>query len=269
MRVRNHLAHIAALAFAAAALAAFPVAPVHAEETPAQKSYTEKIPGTTVSFEMVAVPAGEITIAGKSVQIKPLYFGRTEVTWDAYDIFVYKLDDADDAPNAAADAVSRPSRPYGAPDHGWGHSGFPALHMHYMAAQRFCEWLSAKTGHTYRLPTEAEWEYACRAGEKVPEGKKLAEVAWFAQEKTHAVGKKKANAWGLYDTLGNVAEWATGSDGKPVVCGGSYTDPAEKISPSARATQTYAWNSTDPQNPKSKWWLSDAPFVGFRVVREP
>ncbi|MCC6484961.1 MAG: SUMF1/EgtB/PvdO family nonheme iron enzyme [Armatimonadetes bacterium] len=267
MKYRKHLVHISVIAFAAAGLSAC-LGSTHVQAEPDQQNYTEKIPGTTVSFEMVAIPAGEISIRGKSIPIKPLYVSATEVTWDAYDIFVYKLDDDDDTPNSAADAISRPSRPYGAPDHGWGHAGFPALHMHYKGAEEYCKWLSAKTGHTYRMPTEAEWEYACRAGEKEVTGKKLSEVSWFGEEKTHAVGKKKPNAWRLYDTLGNVAEWAMGLDGKPVVCGGSYKDAPDKISPSSRAKQQFSWNTTDPQNPKSTWWLSDAPFVGFRIVRE-
>jgi hypothetical protein len=72
--------------------------------------------------------------------------------------------------------------------------------------------------------------------------------------------------------LGNVAEYVTildePKDAKPTACGGSYDDKAENISSSSRKTQDPTWNSTDPQNPKSKWWLSDGPFVGFRIVRE-
>jgi hypothetical protein len=66
--------------------------------------------------------------------------------------------------------------------------------------------------------------------------------------------------------LGNVAEWVTSADGRPMVRGGSFTDPPEQVSPVARATQSPAWNETDPQFPKSRWWLADAPFVGFRIV---
>jgi hypothetical protein len=69
--------------------------------------------------------------------------------------------------------------------------------------------------------------------------------------------------------LGNIAEWIIGNDGAPVVAGGSFKDKAEQIHGSSRAKQTPAWNATDPQFPKSKWWLADAPFVGFRVVCEP
>ncbi len=78
-------------------------------------------------------------------------------------------------------------------------------------AQKFCDTLNAKRdGHRYRLPTEAEWEYAARAGDASPRYGSLVEVAWFhdnSEGKTHPVGEKKSNAFGLYDTLGNVWEW--------------------------------------------------------------
>lgn len=69
--------------------------------------------------------------------------------------------------------------------------------------------------------------------------------------------------------LGNVAEWVTAAGGRPVVRGGSWDEPPAHLGPDARANQTPAWNETDPQFPKSRWWLADAPFVGFRIVREP
>jgi len=240
--------------------------PAVAEEKPASpKAYTETIPETTVSFNMVAIPAGEITIKGKSVKIKPLWVGKTEITWDEYDVYLLRLDEGISDKN---DAISRPSRPYGAPDHGWGHNAFPVLHIAYPAAQQYCNWLSLKTKKTYRVPTEAEWEYACRAGTKEIDKKKLKEYAVFGVEQTQMVGKKKPNAWGLYDMLGNVAEWVTGADDAGVLAGGAYKDKAEDVGPSARAEFSADWQMRDPQTPKSKWWLSDCPFAGFRIVRE-
>jgi formylglycine-generating enzyme required for sulfatase activity len=175
---------------------------------------------------------------------------------------------------AGVDAKSRPSRPYGDQTHGFGNSGYPAIHITRYAAEQFCVWLSKKTGKTYRLPTEAEWTYACRAG---GDGKveDLDKVAWTwdnSDDKTHPVGKKAPNAWGLCDMLGNVAEYVTipgePPNAKPTACGGSYDDKPEDVSCKAHKVQNETWNSTDPQNPKSRWWLSDGPFVGFRIVRE-
>jgi formylglycine-generating enzyme required for sulfatase activity len=143
--------------------------------------------------------------------------------------------------------------------------------MTYRGAEHFARWLSVKTGKKYRLPTEAEWEHACRADAPAPTAD-LKEHAWYwenSDDRTHAGGSRKANAFGLADLLGNVAEWVAGADGEPVAKGGSFQDEAEDVHCGARRKQTPAWNATDPQLPKSRWWLPDAPFVGFRLVREP
>lgn len=238
----------------------------------AQKPFTQTIPDTSVSFHMLPVPAGEIKLpdpknpdAQVTVKIKPFYIGKTEVTWDEYDLFyIYKRDGSE----GEIDAESRPSRPYGTPDRGYGHEGYPVISISAHAAAKYCEWLSQKTGRKYRLPTEAEWQYACLAGQPAPEGDTLKEIAWFWEESTHPAGKKKPNAWGIHDMLGNVGEWALDLQGKPVLCGGSFQDTARRVTPTARVYQTPEWQATDPQNPKGKWWLSDAPFAGFRVVCE-
>lgn len=250
-------------------------------EAQARSPYTETIPGGLVKFEMVPIPAGEITLPDpkapgktRAVQVKPLWMGKTEVTWDVFDIYAFRLDQTEQDKAQGVDAASRPSRPYGAPDHGFGHQGYAALSMTYHSAEQFCRWLSAKTGKKYRLPTEAEWEYAARAGKTgaaARAAKDLESIAWFwdnADDKAQPVGRKQANAWGLHDLLGNAAEWCTGLDGTPVVRGGSWRDKAAQVHPGARAVQTPEWNQSDPQDPKSRWWLSDGSFVGFRVVRE-
>lgn len=208
--------------------------------------------------------------------VKPFFMSANEITWEAFDVFVYKLDERDGKTTDGADAVTRPTKPYLPPDRGFGHDGFAAISMSHKTAAEFCKWLSATTGKTYRLPTEQEWEHACRAGSKGDfsfgsDAAMLGEYAWYAgnaEGVPHAVGKKKANAWGLCDMHGNVQEWCVDAQGKPVTKGGSYRDAAEKLKISARALPESSWNASDPQIPKSSWWLSDAPFVGFRVVCE-
>jgi formylglycine-generating enzyme required for sulfatase activity len=226
--------------------------------------YREPIDGTVVEFEMMLVPAGPV---------RPFYIGRTEVTWDLYDVFALGLDRR--SSTAGADAVARPSHPYGAPDYGWGHAGYPAISVTRAAAEAFCEWLSAKTGKKYRLPTEAEWAHAASlaAGDTPLTAQRLQSLAWHrgnAEARTHAVASKSPDALGLFDLFGNAAEWVTSDAGALVVRGGSFRDGVDDgVGPAARAIQDDTWNERDPQLPKSRWWLSDGPFVGFRVVREP
>ncbi|QYK47482.1 MAG: SUMF1/EgtB/PvdO family nonheme iron enzyme [Phycisphaeraceae bacterium] len=233
-----------------------PAAPASTKLAPIE----QEIPGAALSITLIPIPGDE------TKGIKPFYISATELTWPAFDPFVYRLDEPNDT--SGSDATTRPSKPYLPPDRGFGHDGYAAISMSFHSAQMYCKWLSAKSGKTYRLPTEAEWELACGSE---PASATLTEAAWFADNadgKPHPVASKAANAFGLHDMLGNVQEWCLGADGKPVTKGGSYRDPAELLTPTHRAPQTSAWNSSDPQIPKSKWWLSDGPFVGFRIVRE-
>jgi formylglycine-generating enzyme required for sulfatase activity len=251
--------------------------------------FREKIPGTAVEFDMVAIPAGEIAIADgrqpngndpntkKTVAVGPFWIGKTELTFDAFDLYVYSLDEPDPTHPVLVDGVTRPTKPYHPPDRGFGKEGFAAISLSYKNATEFCVWLSKKTGKRYRLPTEAEWQWACRAGTKTnyffgDDPAPLEDYAWFREDSDfapHPVATKKPNAWGLHDTLGNVVEWCVGLDGAPVACGGSFRDPAEKLRCDSRVRQDKSWNATDPNIPKSQWWLTDGPFVGFRVVCEP
>jgi formylglycine-generating enzyme required for sulfatase activity len=242
---------------------------------------TDTLPNSLVKWEMIQIPAGTIEMpdpanpgAKKPVQIKRIWMGKAEILWDLYDIYAFRLDLTDEEKAKNVDAASRPSKPYGAPDRGFGHQGYPALSMHHNAAEFFCKWLSKKTGKKYRLPTEAEWEYACRAGAtSIPkyDDKSLEDIAWYwenADDKTHPSGTKKPNAWGFVDMLGNAAEWVIMPDGKGALAGGSYNDKTDKIQPGFRDFYKPEWQSQDAHTPKSKWWLSDGPFVGMRIVRE-
>jgi len=228
--------------------------------------YRETIPDTTVTFEMVPVPGGTVTIDGKPVKVEPFYIARTEVTWDMYDAFMQGGNPA----KGAADAIARPSRPYSAPDYGWGRAGYPAISIARGGAQGFAAWLSNRTGKKYRLPTEAEWVRAAQLAAPDP-ATPIDAYAWFESNsngKTHPVGSKKPDALGLSDLFGNAAEWVTTADDRNVTRGGSIYSARDAVGPNARAPQEDWWNDRDPQIPKSRWWLSDGPFVGFRLVRE-
>lgn len=210
--------------------------------------------------------------------IKPFYVSETEVPWDVADIYIFKLDEKDAGESgsaqgggsANADAVTRPTKPYLPPDRGFGHEGYAAITMSFHNAKEFCNWLTKRStnGRAFRLPTEAEWERAC--GGDV-DAKQLGDFAWFsdnANDSPQPIGKKKANKFGVYDMLGNVQEWCVGPDGTGVTRGGSYRDGIEKVNSTHREPASRGWNASDPQVPKSKWWLADGPFVGFRVVCE-
>ncbi|MCA9066068.1 MAG: formylglycine-generating enzyme family protein, partial [Planctomycetaceae bacterium] len=175
----------------------------------------------------------------------------------------------------------------------------PAISMTQHAARMYCKWLSAKTGRYYRLPTEAEWEYACRAGTTTAysfgdDVGQLGDYAWFAGNsdgKFHPVGQKKPNPWGLYDMHGNVAEWVldqyvpnayAAHSGKGIavnpleipktvypriVRGGGWDDEPEMLRSAVREGSAEEWKEQDPQIPQSIWYLTDAQGLGFRVVR--
>ena len=242
-------------------------------QTPQLKPFSVEIPGAACSYDMVPIPGD----AAKG--IKPMWFGRTEITWDAYDPFLLALDEEKGMPPLAADAVTRPSKPYIPPDCGYGHHNYAAICVAHKNAVEYCKWLSARTGKKFRLPTEAEWEYACRAGTTTrysfgDDAGKLGEYAWFEgncrddAEGPHPVASKKPNPWGLYDMHGNIGEWVVSADGKLRIMGGSWQDKPEACASDSKAEFKPEWQKTDPQIPKSKWWLSDGQFLGFRIVCE-
>jgi formylglycine-generating enzyme required for sulfatase activity len=284
------------------------------------KRYVESIAGSEAKFAMVPIRGGKFRMgspeseAGRKadepaheVELAPFWIEEHEVTWHEYQVFMFKLDLAlrkagkseAQPQDAWADAVSRPTPPYIPMDFEMGVDGYPAICMTEFAAKHYTKWLSMKTGRFYRLPTEAEWEYACRAGATTAysfgdDAKQLGDYAWDFDNsggKYHKVMEKKPNAWGLYDMHGNVAEWvidqyddgtfyrsagdqlAVGPIDWPtklyprVVRGGSWDDDAPRLRSAARRGSQASWKVQDPQLPKSIWYFTDARFVGFRVVR--
>src|SRR5690606_985002 len=281
------------------------------------KPYEVVIPGTDVRFTMVPIPGG-IYLRGSPegeearrvdegpqhwVAVDPFWMGRCEVTWDEYELWAASLEKrrrpegyeatADDQ---RADAISRPTPPYTDMTFGMGkEGGYPAICMTLHAAQTYCDWLSAKLGRFYRLPTEAEWEWACRAGSTTAysfgdDPALLDEYAWHRGNSDgayHKVGQKKPNAWGLHDMHGNVSEWCLDQfqpyeareglavnpfvpavEEYPVVVrGGSWKERAPRLRSAARRGSDPEWKARDPQLPQSIWYFTDAQFNGFRVVR--
>jgi formylglycine-generating enzyme required for sulfatase activity/mono/diheme cytochrome c family protein len=284
------------------------------------KPYEVTIPGTDVKFKMVPIPGGEFVMgspegeAGRrldegpqhKVKIDPFWMGQCEVTWNEYELFQFPEEEkkrrnarkSDPAIHALADAVSRPTTPYVEMSFGMGKDKYPAISMTQHAANTYCKWLSAKIGQFYRLPTEAEWEYAARAGTTTAysfgdDASKLGEYAWYAENsdlKYQKVGTKKPNPWGLHDMHGNVVEWCldqydaeaykqfvSATADNPwnkatqpyphVARGGSWDDDAIHLRSAERRASSPAWKQQDPQLPKSIWYHTDAQFLGFRIIR--
>ena len=284
------------------------------------KSYREVIPGTEVSFEMKPIPGGTFTMGSPpdeegraedegpqvEVSLEPFWMGKCEVTWDEFELWMIGLDRIDGEVverdpteyDLLADGISGATEPYSDMTFGMGRDGYPAVCMTQLAAKMYCKWLSAKTGRFYRLPTEAEWEYACRAGTDTPYsfGKDAAQIEEYAWHEENSfgmysqVGEKKPNPWGLHDMHGNVAEWVldrytpegyqtwVGKELKNpvnvpeeiyprVVRGGSFMHGAALLRSAARGKSEPAWKDSDPQIPRSIWYHTEAKFVGFRVVR--
>ena len=244
-------------------------------EERARQAFEQAVPGTDFKLRFVPIPAGILEEETAKIEIEAFYLLECEVTWDTYDIFLYEKDRDAGLTNDEVDAVTRPSKPYIPPDRGYGHEGYPAIGIAHQAAEAYCQWLSAHTpGKTFRLPTEHEWKYAARAGEAVAlDSESLDAVAWTdenADFQTQPVKQKKPNAWGLYDMFGNAAEWVNDVDegDDPFIRGGHFMNTRDAFDIDMKEYRERSWSMNDPQVPKSPWWLSDGPFVGFRVVCE-
>jgi hypothetical protein len=222
--------------------APLPVTEAEAGSPAEMKKYVELIEHTDARFEMTPIPGGRFAMGSPEsepgrksdegpvhqVEISPFWMSTLEVTWDVYDVWASDLDVMlrehkkilPTRRDELADIFQKaqPTPPYMDMSFGMGKRGFPAICMTQHAARTFCKWLTAKTGRYYRLPTEAEWEYACRAGTTTAysfgdDPDQLEEYAWFVgnlpEEKYAKVGLKKPNPFGLYDkTLEKVAELA-------------------------------------------------------------
>jgi formylglycine-generating enzyme required for sulfatase activity len=276
---------------------------VAAAELP--KRYTETVTnkdGKRFTFEMVLIPGGKFVMGAESekgrkpheapqheVEIKPFYLCTTETTHEAFMAFydethqkVKGLDPGRGDPVKEAeearkpppvDAITGPT-PLTHVDlaNNWGGGKRPVIQITWFDAMIFCKWIWQKTGKHYRLPTEAEWEHACRAGAKTAyffgdDPAQLEDHAWFednSDDMIQEVGKKKPNPWGLYDTLGNVMEWvldfyspatyAENAKGKPAVSpegpakgtvhvarGGAYLSSAGDLRCAARGFEELKW----------------------------
>ncbi len=271
--------------------------------------YIEKIAGTDHFIKMMPVKGGEFVQGGtakegsredefpaRTVEVGDFWMSSLEITWDQFEVFLYRETDTEILTDERQleldiDGISGATMPYV----NFNKPGLPVINITHYAASTFCKWLSAKTGHFYRLPTEAEWEYAARAGTATPYffggPENLDEFAWYGDNsdaKLHKGGQKTANPFGLYDVYGNAAEWVIDAydpefytQGEKsrnpvnfpkklyprVVRGGSFKDTPEDLRSASRQYSVKKWKRRDPQIPKSLWWFTDATHVGFRIVR--
>ncbi|MCU0719952.1 MAG: formylglycine-generating enzyme family protein [Pirellula sp.] len=281
-------------------------------------SYQQTIRNGKVSFEMIPIPGGTFRIGspnselGRSddegpqveVQVPPFWIGKTEVTWNEFQVYQlayaqFKEQDKKrkfTIDHLEADAVTAPTPIYDpSMVYAYGKGNQPAISMSQYSAMQYTKWLSLATGGQYRLPSEAEWEYACRGGAqtKYSFGDDQAELAEFAHflrptagtEVDHVgtkeVGSKKPNSFGIYDMHGNVAEWVMdqyfenayemkakepiadryrplfGTDAnQKVLRGGGWQDEASRLRAAARFVGTEELWDNDPFIPVSPHWLA-------------
>ncbi|MBN1508094.1 MAG: SUMF1/EgtB/PvdO family nonheme iron enzyme [Sedimentisphaerales bacterium] len=307
-------------------VAAVVIASVAVAQDSLPKKYTETITGkdgAKYAIDMVLIPGGEFTMGSPAdeaeraenegpqhkVRLDPFYLCTMETTLELFMVYYHETGTAkkefvevqeaqknEEPAQEGVNAITGPTPVYGDMTMGYSKK-HPAIGMTWHNATTFCRWLSQKTGKSYRLPTEAEWEYASRAGTtnvfgvcRSEDG--LKDYGWYTENadvEPHAVGTKKPNAFGLHDMQGNVREWVqdfysptayaelartnpnlnpTGpKDGKVHVArGGFYDSPAKELRCAARAFEESWWRMNDPQIPKSRWWLPQIDSIGFRVA---
>jgi len=242
------------------------------------KTYTDQIqyPGKDpIPFDMILVP-GEGGIA-------PFYMAKNEVTWEMFYDWAYSADiDA----SASADLQKKNLRPSPLYEDcnqlKLGLGKRPAISMSRTTAEAFTKWVSEQTGRNYRLPTDAEWQLALKLGGGIPADKQAllaqavlvdnAEVQFDPPflELTGFVGSKAPNAMGIYDLLGNAAEWVVDTGADKIVRGGHFMLPSDELSADWKSTEDQSiWNETYPQLPVSRFWYRDHYYQGIRLVCDP
>ena len=287
--------------------------------------YEHKLGNTGISFEMIPVPGGRVTVGSPEteqgrrpdegptfeVELEPFWIGKTEVTWGEFQGFMqsyvaFKKIAANRIRQVTTlnhtDAVTVPTLLYDPGHHKeYGDdSRHPAVTMTQYSAKQYTKWLSGVTGIQYRLPTEAEWEFAARAGSQLAycfgeNASMLDEYAVHSQSSCSVVATKKPNAFGLHDMHGNVWEWTiesyspngyaaqagrsfVGFSGtqwaktlnSQCVRGGCWNDGPDRVRSASRmGSEHSAWNDIDPDVPQSPWWYTSDParMVGMRLVR--
>lgn len=305
--IKKTCLHFSVFALLSLLLSSFNPAPEKFSETITDKD------GNKVSFDMVLIPGGEFLMGspesdpdrfkheGSQVRVKldPFYLCTTETTLELFMIYYEEtVSNERDTERSAndVDANSGATPVYGDIKMGYDIQ-HPAIGMTWLNAVTFCKWLSEKTGKTYVLPTEAQWEYACRSGSEMKFGvtdnpDEMGEYAWYdenSEQATHPVAQKKPNAYGLYDMQGNVSEWVQDfysptayaeagveaplknpmgpeSGDVHVARGGSYEAYVEDLRCAQRFYEQDWWRFGDPQVPKSRWWLPEMDIIGFRIA---
>jgi len=288
--------------------------------------YSDRIPGTDIAFEMIPIPGGVFQFGASEsdaakrddelpqvqLQVSPMWVAKTEISWAEYKEYMkmYSIFKEFEAAGTRlvteenrADSITAPTELYD-PSFTFEYGEEPtqpAVTMTQYAAQQYTKWLSLLTGNQYRLPTEAEWEYACRAGAQTAyywgdDAETIDDYAWYfdnSEKGPAAVGTKKPNAFGLHDMLGNAAEWTVNqytddghawlktlieqkglvnatqavqwpSESSPcVVRGGSWEMDPEELRIAVRlGSDDELWKEEDPNFPRSPWWFTSDPARG-------
>ncbi len=273
------------------------------------RSYKVKIPNTKVQLKMVAIKDGNFNMGSTysavnsgederpihHVELDPFWMAEHETTQELYQLFLNRSVDSlrrvgvkNPMVIVDIDKIPRPELQDSIVVQ--DNANHPAVNVTQAEASAFCEWLSAMTGHYYRLPTEAEWEYACRAHREseyhFDKTESIDAYAWnrfTSNGSAHAVKGLKPNRWKLYDMLGNVSEWTidhyttTGYDSHQtknpkvllseeapaVIRGGSWQKHPSALRCGAREALEPKWEEYDKPHP----WQKKSDNVGFRVVR--